>query len=120
MFIENSFTTANQKKIKDLKDSEDNMTKLVFTNTFFLVFLRFPETIALLYHIKINSYYTDLSYFYDTNKIIDLFDFLYSLHSTFQFILFFKFNKYFKESAKDIFIKLLLKIANSFFRKNFS
>lgn len=91
----------NIKKIQDLKSKEENLTKLIITNTMFLIILRAPDIIATIYHIKLNTHYTKLSFYYDIGKIIELFDFLYTVHPVFQFVLFYKFNRYFRESFQD-------------------
>lgn len=75
---------------------------MVLTNTFFLLILRAPEVVALYYHIKLNLHIEALNLYYDTGKINELFDFLFTLHPLFQFILFYHFNKNFRDSFQDL------------------
>jgi hypothetical protein len=71
------------------------------TNTIFIIILRIPDILATYFHIKLNTSESEFSYYYDIGKIIDLFDFLFTLHPFFQFILFYKFNRNFRESFQD-------------------
>lgn len=96
--LASSENNLNGKKIDEIKSKEKNITKLVVTNTLFLLFLRLPELMSFIYHIKENTRVSKLSYYYDVSKIIQLFDFLFILHPTLQFILFYNYNIYFKES----------------------
>ena len=93
----------NKKKMEDLLNKENNITKLIITNTIFLIIIHVPEIVATIYHIKYNNSFNVLNYYYDTQKIIDLADFLFLINPLFQFILFYKFNRNFRESFMDKF-----------------
>ena len=108
--IENEKAEINAIKLQKLKDKEENLLKLIIKNTVFLFILRLPEIIALYYHIKLNIYYSKLSYYYDIGKINELFDFLFTLHPVFQFILFYSHNRAFIESFHDKFLSKRKKI----------
>lgn len=86
ILLKNSTSTITQEKQDEIIDREKNLTKLNIMNTFFLIILRFPESLATIYHIKLNNSYTILSYYYDTENIIELFDFIFLLNPFFQFI----------------------------------
>lgn len=70
-----------------------------------MIILRIPDIMVTFYHIKFNTQYTELSFYYDTGKIIELFDFLFPINPLFQFILFYKYNKNFRESFEERFSK---------------
>ena len=94
-------TQAKTKKQNEMKSKEDKIARLIVTNTLILCLIRFPESIATIFHIKINTRFNELSFYYDTVKIIELFDFLFVLNPVFQFILFYKYNRVFKESFTE-------------------
>lgn len=94
----------------DLKIKEERITKMVIFNAIILIFLRSPEILATIFNIYIyskESYLFEFSLYFSSN-LNELFDFLFLLHSTFQFFLFYKFNKNFKESFNDRILVLII------------
>lgn len=92
-------------KINEIKTKEKTITKIVILNSCFLLVLRSPEVVATIYHMKFNAEPTQLSYFYRVGSLNEIFDFVYTLHPVFQFILFYKYNQYFRDSFVSIFKK---------------
>ena len=90
-------------KINELNKKERNITKLVITNGFILLFLRIPEIFGAYFQITNHLETSLLSRFFDTGRINEFFDFLFTLHPTFQLILFYKFNINFRESFRKFF-----------------
>lgn len=79
---------------------------MIISNTLFQVVLRSPEILSLVLEIKeSNDSSNDTLTLYFKSNINEIFGFLFLLHPVFQFFLFYKFNRTFRESFKDAFKK---------------
>lgn len=76
-----------------------------------MVLLRIPDLFLFVYGCSFiyNSVeiikITDLEKYYDTPRILEMSDFIFSLNGIFQFIIFYFFNRNFRDSFNDIFVK---------------
>ena len=96
--------TKNAEVIKECQEGEKRTTNMLIINSCFQVLLRIPEIVALVYYLIFNLEMPAFCiYDYQCDIIADLFEFLFALSGVFQFILFYCFNKKFKESYKDAF-----------------
>lgn len=85
------------------------MRNLIIINGLFMILLRIPDSIALIYSIFLNQrmdryYFCSFLSLDSCVRISEDFDFLFSLNGMVQFLLFFFFNKNFKESFIDLFL----------------
>lgn len=93
----------NSKEIKDCESREKRIRNLVLMNTTLLIGIRVLDLISIFYTFNINNnYYLFCEEYYNCSKYFDYYEFIFSLNSFFQFILFYFFNTKFREAFSQI------------------
>lgn len=96
-------TEIDLAKIEEYRKRMKRTTQFVTMNTIIYMMLRIPELMVTFIEIKKYSNYNRKIYTnIDYQKVIGFFDFLFSINSLTQFMLFYLFNSNFRKSALNL------------------
>lgn len=104
-------STKIEKKISECRSREERVTNLIVFNTIFMIISRIPEIVfnglamKTFFEKQINAFTEkDISYYFDMSRLLEYSDFFFTINGIFQFIIFYNFNRNFKESFNKIFL----------------
>lgn len=90
------------KSIQDYQAREKRITNLIVFNTIFMVITRFPDLFCIFFQYQGLDKKLDIETLANSSNISEYLEFLFALNGIAQFILFYFFNKNFRESLKNL------------------